>query len=475
MRTRRVLVVVVFLSLGLASPAAEPGDAAQVEKLIAQLGSKSFAEREKAMQALEGIGEPALGALRKASRSGDIEISRRAVDLVRRIEDRDLPTRALLPKRVHVVCKDTPVPEAVAELARKSGYDVIVGETRARVAARKVTLDTGETTFWKAFDQLCSQAGLAEAKPESDDDRKSDRDPDFVPGYVFGQIILEDDRSPRSPTWYAGAVRIRAMSPDTRILGPGRGDGEILCALEVFPEPRLAMLLNLVSLHIDKAVDDQGQALTPAPPPPPGPKGPVVSRPLWWAGPHQVVVRLRQGEKASRSLKELKGRLGIRTRTAPEELLTVENIQKAAGKVFKGSAGGALNVIAVSRDASGVFELEVKVALPAGVQLAFGGPPLPPPALVGAAPQPGQVPGPAMPGFAPRLPVPGLTLRDGKGERLPLVVSKHVAQTKDGLSVQHYTLTCQLQKGQEPDKLVVAGSRLVTVDVPFTLKDVPLR
>src|SRR5260370_20995881 len=58
-------------------------DADEVKKMIKQLGSPKFAEREAASQRLEKIGQPALANLRKAAQSKDLEITRRAKELIR--------------------------------------------------------------------------------------------------------------------------------------------------------------------------------------------------------------------------------------------------------------------------------------------------------------------------------------------------------------------------------------------------------
>src|SRR5262245_59677087 len=51
----------------------------EVERLIQQLGSRKFAEREAAGRRLDAIGEPALRALRRAeTASDDVEIRRQA-------------------------------------------------------------------------------------------------------------------------------------------------------------------------------------------------------------------------------------------------------------------------------------------------------------------------------------------------------------------------------------------------------------
>jgi len=67
-----------------AKTAAPMKTAAEIERLIEQLGSDQFGEREAASKALEAIGEPALDALRKAATgSSDAEIRQRAEDLVK--------------------------------------------------------------------------------------------------------------------------------------------------------------------------------------------------------------------------------------------------------------------------------------------------------------------------------------------------------------------------------------------------------
>jgi uncharacterized protein (TIGR03067 family) len=71
--------------------AAEPPKAAEIERLIRQLGSDKFQEREAAGKALTAIGMPALEALRAtATKSPDEEVRRRAAALVRVLEGRDL-------------------------------------------------------------------------------------------------------------------------------------------------------------------------------------------------------------------------------------------------------------------------------------------------------------------------------------------------------------------------------------------------
>jgi hypothetical protein len=133
----------------------------RIERLVKQLGASKYADRERAQRELRAVGTPALDALKKASRD-DGELGRRARALVVELEQKAAVERALAPKKVRLTFKDTPVIDAVDELVRQSGHNIqIQGEVKD-LAKRKVTFDTGETTFWQAFDRLCAEAGLVE-------------------------------------------------------------------------------------------------------------------------------------------------------------------------------------------------------------------------------------------------------------------------------------------------------------------------
>lgn len=69
-------------------------DAAEIARLIHQLGSDDFTEREAASNALDALGETALPALRKAQDNSDLEIRRRAAHLVKVLTERRAPMRA---------------------------------------------------------------------------------------------------------------------------------------------------------------------------------------------------------------------------------------------------------------------------------------------------------------------------------------------------------------------------------------------
>lgn len=81
MKSAQSLVILLLLALPLAGGETpkETAEAKKIASLIAQLGAKTFAEREQASKALQAIGEPALPQLRNAAfLDKDAEIQHRA-------------------------------------------------------------------------------------------------------------------------------------------------------------------------------------------------------------------------------------------------------------------------------------------------------------------------------------------------------------------------------------------------------------
>jgi hypothetical protein len=160
-----LLAAALALGWSAPTPAADPpkADAETIAKLIKQLGSDDFEAREKATKELEVIGTPALEALREAAKSGDPEVKLRATSILQTVEKLAVTEKLLAPTKVKLTFKDTPLADAVAEFNKKSGYTILVHDPEKKLKDRKVTLDTGEVTFWEAFDKFCEKAGLAEA------------------------------------------------------------------------------------------------------------------------------------------------------------------------------------------------------------------------------------------------------------------------------------------------------------------------
>src|SRR5207249_1949418 len=89
-------------------------------------------------------------------------VSRRADGLVRQIERRAERDAILAPTYLHLKYQAVPLAKAVADLAAKTGYPLVLKDDAGKLASRTVSLDTGPSTFWQALDQFCQAAGLVE-------------------------------------------------------------------------------------------------------------------------------------------------------------------------------------------------------------------------------------------------------------------------------------------------------------------------
>jgi hypothetical protein len=599
---RRAFTAVLFTGLAfgvlaaLPTNAAEPADAAKIDKLIEQLGSAKFDEREQANKDLDAIGVPALEALRKAAKGNDAEISRRSAELVKGIEKRAETQIVLKPTKIHLVFKDTPVSEAVDELKKKTGYNIVLHDPENKLKDRKVTLDTGETTFWQAFDQFCEKAGIHEAGQQellrqiqpvppgglvppggiqpvppikiqpierapaqkidqaenagaglaADEKPAVETKPvappaaqpaqpvapigrPVPPRFVQqqpGQITVVDGKPESLATDYSGAVRIRAQTKQN-LFGNAQ-DGEILFALEITPEPKITWQ-RLVGVKLDKAIDDNEQKLSEVMQPNVVPGG-IQFRAGGIAAPgfappmrgfinnlnQYSPVRLKKGDKPSKSIKELTGTVSAEVLGEPKTLITTDEILKAAGNTFKGEEGGSIKIISVDKDekanqAKVIFEFEQPAGFTPPINVNPGGPirggpvpiPLPAPVLplppagalqavqIQAAPAQvvqvqvqiggGGVAGPAIlpvrPGFQAVNGSNGLKLVDDKGKAVEgqsIFMQLKAAQPGAPLTPE-WVLTFPLKKDQtEAGKLTYSASKSVTVDITITLKDITL-
>ena len=87
MTTRVARCAAAVLALAAVAPAGRADDEKATRRLIDQLGSPRYRDREQAGRQLAALGTPALPGLREATRSPDAEVCRRAQQLVERIEE----------------------------------------------------------------------------------------------------------------------------------------------------------------------------------------------------------------------------------------------------------------------------------------------------------------------------------------------------------------------------------------------------
>src|SRR5687767_749959 len=88
MRHCYTLLGIIVLAVVLRDGPAEDGPTDRIAGLIQQLGHREFAKREAASKELDAIGEPALGALRKAATDRDAEVRQRAERIIQAVTGR---------------------------------------------------------------------------------------------------------------------------------------------------------------------------------------------------------------------------------------------------------------------------------------------------------------------------------------------------------------------------------------------------
>jgi outer membrane protein assembly factor BamB len=473
-----------------------PTDPRQIGRLVARLGSDLCAEREAATTALGAIGPPAVDALRRAANGPDPEARRRAGALTRAIDRRRETAGLIEPRRLRLHYKDTPLAEAVADIARKSGLTIKLAPDRTRIDGRKITLDTGDVTFWEALDQFCAAAGLVELLPPASPNSgvASSSSVVVVRGMRGGpyatdvlrtepddkpmELTLADGKPVRQPSVTAGAFRVRTVPPGTPLLHHRKDDGEVLFGLDVVADGGLHCQ-QAVGLRIDKALDEEGrplaQLVTLFRPPPPtvvGRSNVVVNGLPLTAPPDEpeglaarlVPVRLKPTtDRLPHRLKEVRGTVVAQVRAPQETLVEIKNILNSAGRVVKGRRGGQIKVLDATRHDDGGVRLKVQVA---GVSRGLTD--VPPNPFGGTI----MVNGRRL-GDEDLLSSLNFALLDDKGKAFRVV--RAVSTGVRAGTAHEYDLTYQPEPGQgEAARFIYLDRRTLFIEVPFVLKDVAL-
>jgi hypothetical protein len=518
---RGTISILVVSACAVVVAPATSRNAEQIDKLIAQLGSSNFRQREAATKELEAIGEPALAAVKNATTDGDMEVANRATALLERITKRLDNARLLEPTYVNLKFKDTPVEEAIAELAKQSGYPITIEGEKYKLAERRITLETARVPFWVAFEKLREQSGLTQAENRQPG-LPPPGDPQFnrVPAAVLAEsarvqarqsaapnLVLVDGAAKPLPTHVEGAVRIRstASMPNS----PSAKPNELNGWLQVQAEPRLGME-RIIGVKITKAIDNEGQSLDPVLAEPIDGTGSAAdvtrvevirrrellmaqrfgsSRTMAVAHQGVVPVRFGKGHKESTELRELEGSVTLAVRSRAEDLAVIENPLKAkAGTSARGKGDVQLTLVSMKRLDNGEYEVQFDVqysydVFPAAPQrdppgaaprLEFGAQ-VPAQAQLQALQFQAQFNGPAGPASVANT--LGVILVDDKDQPYRTLL-KDVSSRNRGM-IRWYAASVIFRPGDkkhgEPVKLAFRGTRPMQVEVPFVLKDVPLK
>lgn len=384
-------------------------------------------------------------------------------------QDRKLPA-AIAPTKVRLELRDTPVDQAVAELSRKIGYLIFLDDADGKLKKRTITLNTGDVTYWEAVEQVCAKGGLVEGvpgvalgpkvlpklppPPKPGEPIPLIKIGDGTPIFrtVRGVLTLKDGMPKAVSTDTSSAVRIKVSQRFT----PASSVDEMTCTLQVNPEPKLRWE-ELVGIRIDRAIDDNGQMLQQAKkvaaPKFGGKFGGGNPGMLENDNAEHVAVRLVKGAKPAASLRELKGAISARVSVSGAALLTVDDIAKAQGKLIKGAQGASMKVGAASAVDGDDIQIPVELTLSANL---VG------PAKIGAGNS--------------AAPLPGFKVLDAKGMPIPIISMTRALQNPGppGAAVE-YQVRVRPAADQKPTKVSYASQQIITVDIPFSLKDVSVR
>lgn len=489
-RMSRLIVPAALLLTAALAVATDPRPKPdEIKHLVEKLGDPEFYEREAATKRLEALGTAAIEHLRAACTSENPEAARRAQELVRKAERRAVNEKALAPTEVDLDATNRPLDAVLADLSKQAKCDVVLGGlTPADLAARKVTVSTnGKVPFWNAVLKVCDAADL----------QVSSVGGFLAPGAMpylglpkpgarvappARAVVLEArGDAKRRPAAVYGAVLVEAVP------FPSATPDQPSALLQAWPEPRLQWQ-GTTAAKVTKATDAAGAKLNAfgADPPLPDPRPTadgftVVRNPNGTAGfvgrsggrfqaggaftpnARQGLVRVKADGPPPAAVGELGVSLFGTVRTG------IEPLSRAGELIPNKSAAGAgvagVDLVMSYRPDGRKFVAEVtlsydpKTAHPAGV-----GDDLPGTRGSGA-------------GFGNHT-VYGVRVTDAEGKPYVLGLSSGANQIDPGTRRVVMKLSLELHPDKDghgpPATVTFWGTHARPVEVPVTLKDVPL-
>lgn len=320
-------------------------------------------------------------------------------------------------------------------------------------------------------------------------------------GQIFGQIEIGIDQAPAArgkenviilkegkfdllPTDNRSAYRIRLLKTPETVFGKP-DDKHILIGLEVTPEPRFK-LQEITGVKITKSVDESGQILEQdttisrndilAPPMP----GRIIARPIQALGQEgkagavdsKVPIHFLKAQKDSKSIQMLEGKLILQVLDDSKPILEITNIEKEVGKKIEGKSGAWLKINECGKDAKGSHSLRIEYDIPADAvaannRIQLGNIRVQNNIII----QNGQF---NIVGGAAPANLGGFKILDVEGKALVPNSSSSSMQVGAGGTKRSINVTYPASS-KAPFKIIYEGGTPIAVEVPFSLKLVPLQ
>ena len=486
----RLLAVIALVMLAGSVPAVPPAVDEPVgpDRLVAQLGSDVYQEREAAMAALEKLGETARPALEDALRNPSPEVGKRAARVLVSVQRTSDAANKLNVKTHKLSYRKIPLGTAVNDLKARTGINLTLDPANIADPLRMVTCETGDLPPWEAVNAFCEAAGLREVfdlelpVPKQERSRRGlyttpppPPTPDSVP------VKLVDGTHQSLPGSRNTAVRVLALPGNFAKHRVYLGTGDVLFHFDVAPMPGYHWQ-SVAGVRITKVVDDSNRLGAAGTNREPngffsemfegvvfaggggvvmGWDGEMPNRPTAYPNPRIVPVPIKLGSLSARKLKLLEGSVVCEISVPNQPLITIDNIGTALGNGVEGLRGLKMTVLDTKPSAKGgkaVLKVQVDQP-PAWLNNRFN-------AWGGGGMMMGLEDSISLP---PTHVVKGFDAA-GKPVRMNVLTN---SETNTDEFTQSTTTQYSCPDGL-PVKIVLTGAKPVLVEVPFKMENVQL-
>lgn len=452
-----------------------------------------YAEREKATRELEEAGEPALKALRFACNSRDLELRHRAETIVSRIERVQLSRKLLVAPQLHLKFEKTPLQQAIHEVASKTGLRLQM-DAKDAAPQRTISLDTGIVPFWQAIQGFYDAAGLVENDALPNSPAAPDHNRVLLPpprnrmtsvGAVENQVRVIAGKGTPLPADLSKALRVRVVSPAYALNKSEAATGEVKFYLDVDAAKGIE-LQEILGVEVLKALAKDNRELACAFPTPAmqpnfyGEQMLMVQKVVILNGelvmddgrpidPY-LPITLKMGGTRPEALSEFHGVLVARILAPSASIVAISDVFQ--GKEQSQSRDGlTITVKSFEEETNNLATLRVQVQTTGtsiNELLNF----------------PVQVRGKLRPfirinrgGTVASGSPSEFQLKDADGKQAKIVATRIMASNSAGASVTQ-DLELKIEKptrGLKDITLSLNGRRPATVEMPFVLRNVPVR
>ncbi|WP_020472484.1 HEAT repeat domain-containing protein [Zavarzinella formosa] len=498
----RLLTMGFALAMTGLAPAAESFDV-----VVRQLAHPRYAEREKAARQLIELGERALPSLRAVLNSDDEETRQRAEAIIAKIELAARSQKLLAATKLRIQFKDKPLSQTLVDVNKLAKLNLAFSDKPGVDMNKKITLDTGDLPYWEAIEAYLKATGLGEdftssASPRAIEEREGliRRRQVIINGP--GNIVMESSsgipviNNPRLaqasqplPSFSGHAIRVKAVPATHPGNKPDPATGDVKIQLQVDAQPGLA-INEIVGIDIRKAkavdgrtleitrtthgsgVDPQNELMIAGGIAVPQQRmmiddGPVTV-PNASAG--LAPVTIKSGGLKIRELEELSGILTARVVAPKDTLFSIDRVKEVSDRQFTAGEGlrisfkGATTRLTSKAVVRLTMELDSTTQNFLNFQVPFKGRNRPFLRIQRGAYA--TSPGGEVPDFYLMMP-------SGELQKAESVMATNIEATEDST---RYELEIIFDKPEkwEGVGLTAKGRRVVSVEMPFTLKGVPM-